>query len=121
MMNKRDFLRSSAAAALAGTGAAGALAAVKPRLGAQSGVASWQAHVGQVFEVDGHTLTLEAVKVLQSQQPGEQFNLCFCGELPSSFGDGLRTLAPREGEAQLLYLARTPQGLRADFCRLAPT
>ena len=51
MMNKRDFLKSGATALAAGGGAATALAAVKPSLGPQSGLASWKAHVGQGFEV----------------------------------------------------------------------
>ena len=118
MMNKRDFLKGGATALAAGSGATVALAAVKPSLGPQSGLASWKAHVGQGFEVDGHAVTLRTVSALRSRQPGEQFSLSFAGELPAGLGDGIHTLTHQNGDAQALYLARTPQGLRADFCRL---
>lgn len=117
MINKRDFLKSGAAIA-AGTGTAAALANVPPSLSSTAGLASWQAHVGQRFEVDGHAVTLVAANALPSRQPGEQFSLSFAGELPAGLGDGMRRVTQQDAPAQTLYLARTPQGLRADFCRL---
>jgi hypothetical protein len=48
----------------------------------------------------------------------EQFSLSFSGALPAGMGDGLHRLTRAGGGGQTLYLARTPQGLRADFCRL---
>lgn len=118
MINKRDFLKSGGAAIVAGAGATTALAAVRPSLSARAGLASWQAHVGQRFEVDGHAVTLQAVSTVSSPQPGEQFSLRFTGVLPAGLGDAIHTLTLNSGDAQALYLARTPQGLRADFCRL---
>ena len=118
MINKRDFLKGSATAIVASAGTTASLAAVRPRLGERAGAASWQAHVGQRFEVDGHAVTLLSVDRLASTQPGEQFSLRFAGALPAGLGDGLYRLTPEGGAALELYLARTPQGLRADFCRL---
>ena len=118
MINKRDFLRGSATAIVASAGTTASLAAVRPRLGELAGATSWQAHVGQRFEVDGHAVTLQAVSRKASHQPGEQFSLSFAGPLPAGMGDGLRQLSLDGGESLSLYLARTPQGLRADFCRL---
>ncbi|MEO6280464.1 DUF6916 family protein [Roseateles sp.] len=118
MMNKRNFLKSGATAVVAAAGTTAALAAVRPSLGDLSGQASWQAHLGQAFEVDGHAVTLQAVQPLASHQPGEQFSLAFTGVLPPSLGDGLHTLSRAGTDAVQLYLARTPLGLRADFCRL---
>lgn len=117
-MNKRDFLKGGATTVAASCSATAALAAVRPSLGPQSGLASWKAHLGQGFEVDGHAVTLRAVSAVASRQPGEQFSLSFAGELPASLGEGIHTLTRGGGEGQLLYLARTPRGLRADFCRL---
>lgn len=118
MINKRDFLKSGATAIVASAGSTATLAAVRPSLGDQAGAASWQAHVGQAFEVDGHVVTLQAVGRRPSHQPGEQFSLSFAGRLPADIGDGLHQLSQEGGEALTLYLARTPLGLRADFCRL---
>ncbi|HEY8876938.1 MAG TPA: hypothetical protein VIN03_05190 [Roseateles sp.] len=118
MINKRDFLKGSATAIVASAGTTASLAAVRPRLGELAGAASWQAHVGQRFEVDGHAVTLQAVSRLASHQPGEQFSLSFAGQLPAAIGDSLHQLTLEGGEPLPLYLARTPQGLRADFCRL---
>jgi hypothetical protein len=118
MINKRDFLKGGATAIVAGAGTTASLAAVRPSLGEGAGVASWQAHVGQRFEVDGHAVILQAVNRRASHQPGEQFSLSFAGSLPASLGDGLHELTLEGGEALTLYLARTPLGLRADFCRL---
>ena len=118
MINKRDFLKSSATAIVASAGTTTALAAVRPRLDGHAGLASWQAHVGQRFEIDGHAVTLAGVDVAASRQPGEQFSLRFSGELPAGLGDGLHAISQENGASQTLYLARTPQGLRADFCRL---
>lgn len=117
MINKRDFLKGGATALVTSAGTTAALAAVRPSLGGQAGLASWQAHVGQRFEVDGHAVTLVAAEARAGRQPGEQFSLRFCGELPATVGDGIHRLS-QDGAAQALYLARTPQGLRADFCRL---
>jgi hypothetical protein len=118
VINKREFLKGGGAAIVATAGTTTALAAVRPSLGGPSGLASWQAHVGQRFDIDGHAVTLQAVSALPSGQPGEQFSLRFSGELPAGVGDALHTLTPADGASQSLYLARTPQGLRADFCRL---
>ena len=118
MINKRDFLKSGGAAIAASTGTATALAAVPPSLGSSAGLASWQAHVGRRFEVNGHAVTLQAVSALPGQQPGEQFSLRFAGDLPAGMGDAIHTLTRDGGAGQALYLARTAQGLRADFCRL---
>jgi hypothetical protein len=118
MLNKRNFLKSGATALVAGAGAPAALAAVRPSLGDMAGQASWQAHLGQAFEVDGHAVTLQAVQPLPSRQPGEQFSLAFTGTLPAGLGDGLHTLGRAGSDPVQLYLARTPGGLRADFCRL---
>lgn len=119
MINKRDFLKGGGAAIAASAGTTAALAALRPSLGGQSGLASWQAHVGQRFDIDGHAVTLVAARpVPAGRQPGEQFSLSFSGELPAGLGDGLHTLAQADGARQTLYLARTPTGLRADFCRL---
>jgi hypothetical protein len=118
VINKRDFLKSSATAIVASAGATTTLAAVRPSLDGGSGLASWQAHLGQRFEIDGHAVTLAAVDVPASHQPGEQFSLRFSGELPAGLGDGLHAVSQQNGASQTLYLARTPQGLRADFCRI---
>lgn len=118
MINKRDFLKSGGAAIAAGAGTTASLAAVRPSLGSRAGLASWQAHVGQCFEVEGHAVTLQSASALPSRQPGEQFSLRFAGTLPAGVGDGICTLTHEGSGAQALYLARTPQGLRADFCRL---
>lgn len=118
MINKREFLKGGGAALVAGAGTTAALATVRPSLGDGGGLASWQAHVGQRFEVGGHAVTLCRVSALPGSQPGEQFSLRFSGELPAAIGDGLHTLTAADGHGQPLYLARTPQGLRADFCRL---
>lgn len=118
MINKRDFLKGGATAIVAGAGTTATLAAVRPSLGELAGAASWRAHVGQGFEVDGHAVTLKAVSPVPSRQPGEQFSLSFAGELPAGIGDGLHSLTLEGGEPLTLYLARTPQGLRVDFCRL---
>jgi hypothetical protein len=116
-MNKRDFLKSGAGAVVAGTGSTVALAVVAPTPDGLTGLAGWQAQVGRGFEVDGHAVTLAAVQ----PRPGmgtEQFSLSFSGALPAGMGDGLHRLTRAGGGGQTLYLARTPQGLRADFCRL---
>lgn len=118
MINKRDFLKGSATAIVASAGATTSLAAVRPRLGEAAGAASWQAHVGQRFEIDGHAVTLQAVDRLASTQPGEQFSLHFAGALPAGVGGAIHTVAAENGDAVALYLTRTPGGLRADFCRL---
>lgn len=118
MMNKRDFLKSGGAALAAGAGTGTALAAVRPSLDAAAGLGRWQAHVGQRFDIDGHAVTLQAVRTCPSRQRGEQFSLHFAGELPATLGDALRTLTHKDSGSMPLYLARTPQGLRADFCRL---
>ncbi len=118
MINKRDFLKGGGAALAASAGTTAALAAVRPRLRELAGTASWQAHVGEGFVVDGHPVTLQAVDPLPSRQPGEQFSLRFSGSLPGDIGDGLHQLTREGSEPLTLYLARTPLGLRADFCRL---
>ncbi|RZJ06663.1 MAG: hypothetical protein EOP39_18525 [Rubrivivax sp.] len=59
-----------------------------------------------------------AVHPHDSEQPGEQFSVSFEGALPESLSDDVRQLALESGETLTLYLARTPHGLRADFCRL---
>ncbi|MFN3303909.1 MAG: DUF6916 family protein [Roseateles sp.] len=117
-INKRDFLKGGAGALVASAGATSTLAAVPPSLDALSSLAGWQAQLGQRFDVDGHALTLTAVTPVPGQAAGQQFSLSFSGELPARLGDGLHRLTPAEGQAQTLYLARTSQGLRADFCRL---
>lgn len=118
MLNKRNFLKSGATAIAAAAGTPAALATVRPSLADLAGQASWQAHLGQAFEVDGHAVTLQAVQPLASRQAGEQFSLAFSGALPPGLGDGLHTLSHAGAAPVRLYLARTPQGLRADFCRL---
>lgn len=118
MMNKRQFLKGGASALAAAATAPAALAATRPGLGNLAGQASWQAHLGAVFQVDGHALTLASVDVRPGSQPGEQFSVGLRGPLPAGLGDGLRMLTAPSGEPVLLYLARTPGGLRADFCRL---
>ncbi|MCE4554143.1 DUF6916 family protein [Pelomonas cellulosilytica] len=117
MMNKRNFLKSSASVLAAAAGASTALAATRPSLGGLSGQASWQAHLGQAFAVEGHMVTLKSVDTQHGNQPGEQFSLGFEGLLPDDIRDGLHTLTGDTGEPVLLYLARTSSGLRADFCR----
>ncbi len=118
MINKRDFLKTGGAAIVTSTGSATALAAVRPRLDGSAGLASWQAHVGQRFEVDGHAVTLQAASPLPGRQPGEQFSLRFAGALPPAIGGAIHTLTHDGSVCITLHLARTPQGLRADFCRL---
>jgi hypothetical protein len=118
MMNKRDFLKGGATAVVAGTSATTALAAVRPSLDAQSGVASWRAHLGQPFQLDGHAVTLTAVTTHRSRQPGEQFSLSFTGALPSGMGNRIHELTTDRGEPVGVYLHRTQTGARADFCRL---
>lgn len=118
MINKRDLLKGGMTAVVAGAGTPAALAAMRPSLSGQSSLASWQAHVGQRFDIDGHALTLQAARPLPSRQPGEQFSLHFSGALPPGMGDALLTLSQAGAPAQTLYLARTRDGLRADFCRL---
>lgn len=118
MINKREFLKGGATAIVASAGTTATLATVRPSLDAAAGAASWRAHVGQHFEVDGHAVTLQAVSPVPSRQPGEQFSLSFAGALPAGIGDGMHQLTQESGDSLTLYLARTPQGLRADFCRL---
>lgn len=118
MLNKRNFLKGGTTALLAGGGVPAALAAVPASLGEFAGQASWQAHLGQPFEVDGHAVTLQSVDRRASRQAGEQFSVAFAGALPPGLGDGLHTVSRAGSGAVQLYLARTPQGLRADFCRL---
>lgn len=120
MINKRDFLKggATATAIVASAGTATALAAVRPSLDGRAPLASWQAHVGQVFEIDGHAATLQAVQALPGRQPGEQFSLRFSGALPAHIGDAIHAVSRENGAGLSLYLARTPEGLRADFCRL---
>ena len=118
MINKRDFLKSGGAVIAASAGTTASLAAVRPSLGAQAGLASWQAHVGQRFDVDGHVVTLQAARACPSRQSGEQFSLHFAGALPAGVGDTIHALTHEGSGTQPLYLARTPEGLRADFCRL---
>lgn len=118
MMNKRHFLKSSATALAAAAGAPAALAAARARLGSLAGQADWQAHLGDVFDVDGHTVTLASVDTRSGSRLGEQFSVSFQGTLPDGLNDGLRRLQGPSGEPVVLYLARTPGGFRADFCRL---
>lgn len=118
MMNKRHFLKSSASALAAAAGAPAALAAGRPRLDSLAGQADWRAHLGEVFDVDGHALTLASVDTRSGSRPGEQFSVGFQGPLPDGLDDGLHRLKGPSGEPVELYLARTPGGLRADFCRL---
>jgi hypothetical protein len=118
MLKKRGFLKGGASALMAAAGTPAALAVVRPSLSDMAGQATWQAHLGQAFKVDGHAVTLRAVRPLTSRQPGEQFSLIFSGELPSSLSDGLHTLSRAGSHSLPLYLVRTTQGLRADFCRL---
>lgn len=117
MMNKREFVKRSAAALVAGAGSTVALAAARPSLHERSGPASWQAHVGRAFRVDGHPVSLQAVTSAASRPRTEQFSLSFTGRLPLGMGDRLHTLTGDSGEPVQLYLARTSTGLRADFCR----
>lgn len=118
MMNKRDFLKGGATAIAATAGTTSTLAATRPSLSEQAGLASWRAHVGEHFDVQGHAVVLKAVTRRPSHQPGEQFSLSFEGRLPADLGDQLLVLSAPSGEPVSLYLARTPLGLRADFCRL---
>lgn len=118
MINKRDFLKTGGVAIVTSAGSAAALAAVRPRLDASAGLASWAAHVGQQFEIDGHAVTFVAATPLPGQQAGEQFSLSFAGALPPEVGDAVHTLTQDGSPCVALHLARTPQGLRADFCRL---
>ncbi|MFN3861714.1 MAG: DUF6916 family protein [Roseateles sp.] len=119
-INKRDFLKGGAATLVAGAGSTSALAAVPPSLDALSSLAGWQARLGQCFDVDGHPLTLSAITPVPGQAASQQFSLSFsfAGELPARLGDAMHRLTSAQGPAQTLYLARTSQGLRADFCRL---
>jgi hypothetical protein len=117
MMNKRDFLKGGATAVVAGAGTTATLAAVRPSLGGATGLASWRAHVGQRFEVDGHAVTLVSAEPA-GPAGAEQFSLRFEGALPAGIGDGLHQVSGATAAPLALYLARTPQGLRADFCRL---
>jgi hypothetical protein len=124
VIHKRDFLKtgSTAVAAIAanftGASATASVAAVRPSLDASAGLSSWQAHVGQRFEVDGHAVTLRRATALLGRQRGEQFSLHFAGALPVGLGNGIHTLTNESSGALHVYLARTPLGLRADFCRL---
>lgn len=117
-MNKRDFLKGGATAIVTSASSSAALAALRPRLDGNSALTNWQAHVGQQFEVDGHPVTLRAATARPTRQTGEQFSLRFVGPLPADLGDGLRALTLGGEPVTTLYLAATPQGLRADFCRL---
>lgn len=119
MINKRAFLKGGATALVAAsTGATAARAATRPSPGPLAGRAAWQAHIGQRFELDGHEVTLQAVASPLCEQAGEQFSLSFAGTLPAHLGDALHSLTQGGAAAQTIYLARTPLGLRADFCRL---
>lgn len=117
MINKREFLKTGATTIVAGSTATATLAAVRPSLDGQAGLASWRAHLGRQFEVDGRMVTLRAVQTMGNGQPGEQFSLAFDGESLDGLGNRLHTLQAPGCEPQLLYLASTPRGLRADFCR----
>lgn len=120
MMNKREFLKGGVAALVAGAGSTVAVAAARPGLHERSGPASWQAHVGQVFRVDGHPVALQAVTTAAGRPQGSgQFSVSFTGHLPAGLGDRMYTLMGDSGEPVQLYLARTSSGLRADFCRHA--
>jgi len=118
MINKRDFLMTGGAAIITGAGAKASIAAMRPYLDGQAGLASWQAHVGQTFEVNGHPVTLLAAQGVAGRPAGEQFSLHFTGALPPGLGDAIHTVTRQGGIAVDLHLARTPQGLRADFSRL---
>lgn len=118
MINKRDFLKTGGAAIVTSAASGATLAATRPRLDDASGLASWQAHVGQRFEVDGHAVTLRAAVARPGHDAGAQFSLHFAGALPAGVGDAIHTLTRHGGVPVALHLARTPQGLRADFCRL---
>ncbi|MFG6489720.1 DUF6916 family protein [Roseateles sp. BYS78W] len=118
MMNKRDFLRGGAAVVVASAGSAAAVAATRPSLSEHAGLASWQAHLGQPFEVDSHAVVLKTASARSGGRLDEQFSLSFEGRLPDGIGDGLHLLTTPSGASLPLYLARTQLGLRADFCRL---
>jgi len=118
MINKRSFLKSGATAMLACGGTPVAMASVPASLSDFAGAATWLAHVGQVFDLDGHAVTLQAVSQHATGQAGEQFSLTFGGALPPDLGERLHTLTQPGAGAMQLYLTRTGHGLRADFCRL---
>ena len=118
MMNKRNFLKGGATALIASAGTPAVLVATRSGLDDVTSQAGWLVRLGQTFDVDGHAVMLQAVQPLPSQQPGEQFSLAFTGSLPAGVGDGLHLLKQAGTAPVQLYLARTPQGLRADFCRL---
>ncbi len=118
MINKRDFLKTGGAAIVTGAGSTAALASVRPHLDERAGLTSWQAHMGQTFEVDGHAVTLQAARRVAGHQVGEQFSLHFSGALPPALGNAIHTITREGGIAVALHLARPPQGLRADFSRL---
>lgn len=118
MMNKRHFLKSGASVLAAAAGASAALAATRTSLDSLAGPACWRAHQGRVFTVDGHPVTLKSVDTCPGGQPTEQFSLRFEGRLPDGIGDGLHLLVGGQGQPVALYVARTPGGLRADFCHL---
>lgn len=119
MISKRDFLKSGATAIVASSGRAAPLAAVLPRLDGHSPLASWHAHVDRAFDVDGQAVTLQAATAVPGRQPGGQFSRHVAGQLQAAVGGAMHAVAWENGASVTLYPSRTPQGLRADFCRLS--
>jgi hypothetical protein len=113
MITKRHFLLSSATAVAAAPGVT--LAAVPPRLDEHAGLATWQAFVGERFEIGGRAHTLCSAHARDAS--GLQFSLRFEPVEGAVADSGLLGLTHRSGAALDLYLSAHDSGLRADFCR----
>lgn len=119
MINKRHFLMGGASAVAAAPGlaldAGQQLAETRPRLDAQAGLATWQAYLGQEFLLGEARVMLASADARDPQ--GLQFSLVFKpldGPMPAA---GLLLVRHPEAQSFPVFVAATPTGVRADFCR----
>jgi hypothetical protein len=119
MITKRHFLMGSATAVAASPSlaldAGKHLAATLPHLDAEAGLATWQAFVGQDFQIGEATVKL--AQATARDATGLQFSLYFEPVAVSRPAEGLLALKHPDAESFQLLLAGTRTGLRADFCR----
>jgi hypothetical protein len=130
MLNKRDFLACTAAAAVGPAVAAHAALASAGTPGqvplATASRAQWQACVDQPFELlaagRSHTVRLQAVTAADASQGAantEQFALTFAGLEGEKLPGGLLTLRHADGQqASFFVRADSPGLVHAEFNRL---